>query len=366
MTHRRTIWTGLLLTTLAVVIVVWLLWAPRTHQSAAGDNFGGRIETAGMVNLGTVSNGDIKQASIEIRNSGDASVTVGDFRTDCTCMKVYQLEGDEKRTVTRLIVPPGGVQTLYLDLRVSGEPGKQYASSVFFRDLETERDEYHVVVAYTPVARVYLVPHAVAFGVIPAGVLSTKRVEIRSDGSYSGDLAGLRSDNANISISVVTPTQSEKDVLTTTSRGQQHLIGYLDIAVRPSPEQTNYDDSLIIFQNSEEFLRLRVIARVDTAFSAAPSRLTLPRVEGGANVYKAKVIFHSRTGKSFRINSLSDGMPFDIKPADESGTVVVNYTGRTPSTVRVEFALLFELVDSDDDTMSFKLTVPVVILPSSQ
>lgn len=237
---------------------------------------------------------------IELHNRGSVPVPVGDFRTDCSCMQVYQLEEGLKRTVTKIVVPAGGSQSVYIDLRGSGEPGTRLASAVFFRDLEADPGEHRVAVLYTPVARVYAFPRAVAFGIVPAGVPATRRVEVRSDGTYDGNLDGLRSSGPDAFAITIVPTPPEERAKFAQEFRGQHLLGYLDITFRPGPLEGSSEDTIVVTKDGQEFLRLTASAQVVADYAAAPSRLTLPRTEGGNSVYTATVHFRSRDDQKFR------------------------------------------------------------------
>lgn len=358
MSRRRIHLSGLIVATVTAT-AMWAAWFWKSKS--IGNTSNGRIETASVVNLGTVSNGEFVRATVLLHNPGSISVPVGDFRTDCTCMQVYQYEEGLKRPIAKLAIGAGSSQTIYLDLRPGGDPGTQYASALYFRDLESDAGEYRVAVLYTPVARVYAVPRAIAYGLIPTGVPTTRRIEIRSDGTHTEDLSGIASSKPDtFSLAVVIPTELERQKVATEFRGQ-HLLAFIDITFRMERRGTSYNDTMIVTKGDKEFLRLAVSAQGADDYMATPSLLTLPRIEGGKAVFATNLHFRSRDDRIFQARFVNTNLPFKVSFSDssdsKSAVANVRYTGTLPANR--EYTLYFRL---SGDAGDFDLPVPVRVL----
>ena len=344
----------------AFCVIWWLKDSGLPHLSSEENIQIQRIETASTVDLGIKQNGELVQAAIELRNSSSTAVSVGKFRTGCSCMTVYRLDGNVRRSVQELVIPGGEHRTVYLDVRITGEPGRRYTTAVYFQDLQAEIGEFQVSIVYTPITRIYTIPQNIVFDSIQVGSVATRRVEVRSDGSYQEDLRGLSISKPEIySMTTVYPTVEEQARFADTFKGQ-HLVGFLDISIRPQSGE-NRSDELFITNHGTEFVRLNSSVQAVTPFSAAPSRLTLPRTENGKNSYSARLMIRSRTDTAFSVKPMIEELPFvtTVTPSDDRKTasVAVSYSGSIPVKEIKDFMLRFQITPEGGST--YEILVPV-------
>ena len=159
---------ALLLTGLLV-----FLWAASPFKKSAGE-VAPSLDVKRLIDLGCLQNGTLVPAPIKFFNRGSGGLTLSEFHSNCSCIRLYRVENGVKYKFRTLVIDPGEATSVFADLRVSGEPGTQIASSVWCKTSDPDNQEIQINLFYTPVARLYTVPSLLLFGQVPCDTPVTK------------------------------------------------------------------------------------------------------------------------------------------------------------------------------------------------
>ena len=175
--RRRTVWTwslttaGLLLATGAGLAVVSNRYRPPDHPPTGMQPTGPSLVVADPnVHLGVVEPQETSEVRIEVRNDGDAPLTLTNFRTTCGCTSVTNGES--------VVLAPFTRGAVHLKVSARETPGS-VAHAVFFESDDPEHPKAELKVFAEVQPRVASAPPQVHFGAVAPGreVARTVRVE---------------------------------------------------------------------------------------------------------------------------------------------------------------------------------------------
>jgi hypothetical protein len=317
------------------------------------------VETNGQIDLGVVENGTFVKVPIEFTNRTGRSAALSEFKSDCSCLQIYQeVDGRRERFVS-IPVPPGDSKTVFVDLRVGSDLGARRAVRVSFRD-DTCSPPYRVVnIGYVPAAHLYAVPQSVTFGEIPVGESAVRTVELRSDGSYTNPIKTVTcTPSDRLSAAFNPATDAEKTRFEKEHPGQ-FLLGRLDLTATASAVGV-FDIQAVVSHDGKELIRVPASGTGIADYRIVPGAVVLPRLGSGGPEYVMAVACRSRSGAATLRWLPDEGSPFQVAAADAASPagVTVRYTGPAPTTTR-EYALRFKATGGASESV---LTLPVTVL----
>ncbi len=365
MTSRRKIGAALVLG--AAVVVALVAWGgrvtfPGRHTESENEIPGSAgVTIEDLIDLGSVKNGEIVQVPIRITNESASSSVLDEFRSDCSCVTIYEMQDGVKKKVGKMALGPREEVKVYADIRISGDPGVKRSSSVQFR--ESGERHRQVGIFFTPVARLYSIPQVAVFGDVPVNTALTRRIELRSDGSFPDRVGVISCSRPELfSVEFMAPGASEKEMFEKSNPGQ-HLLGNLDLVLR-ADKTCICEDELIVLNDGKEFLRLLTSARVVEEYQLSPGALVLPRAQSnGEPLYSANVVCRARGGFPVKVQRVEDDLPFDVRVANSgestSPIITIRYSGPTPvSEPRVTYELRFKVIGGEKEAV---LKLPVIL-----
>jgi hypothetical protein len=278
-------------------------------------------------------------------------------------MQIYELVRDGRRPVRELALSPEETRTIFCELRTNGETGSKTAVPLRFHD--DKGTHYQVMIAYTPVAYLYLVPRTLAFGQVAEGRSSELQAELRSDGSFR-EPVGKITCSAPEAFSVVFRRAAVKELEDFKKKnGAQRLLGHLAVTLKPQ-NAGNCDRELVILNDGKDLLRLTVTAAVTAEYELAPSQLVLPRRQAaGPPSYHARVICSGNHGRRVEAEPVLDkSVPFEVALVETKDATArmfeVRYLGPTPvQGAAQDYRIRFRISGSGPGRF---LTLPVKIL----
>jgi hypothetical protein len=363
--------TSFSLTVVIAVVCLILVsagtWKTLSQRSSSAQ--AGNLEMPTVVDIGSVANGSIVPVAIRISNRGLTRASMSGFHASCACMRLYTLRDTAKLALSSLVIEPSSSDTIYADLMVAGDPGMTQATVVAFRESGADEDtglEYRVGIKFTPLARIYAVPKMIAFGDVAEGAHSSQRVELRSDGTFDGDLGELScSSPALFSVEYQKASVTERREFGASLPGQ-HLLGFLNVSIKPTAHATKIHEQLSIMSNGRELCTLPVSARPISEFVLAPSTVVLPRIASQEVAYASSVRCIGRSADRFEIVLISKSEPFSIDvrhASDSAGLAVIGirYDGGQVVSDRREYVLDFMVTARG---VQRRVSLPVIVLPN--
>ena len=325
------------------------------------------IEFPESLDLGPLLNGSIHQSAIPLKNTSRQTISLTGFKTDCSCLQVYEQSGGVRRQLDQLTLAPGEAKTIYADVRVSTEPGIARASFVEFKADEHPLAQYYQVpIFHIPVARLYTMPRTASFGVVAAESAAVLRVELRSDGSFHEPIRTIRTSKPELfSANFVEATEAERSLISSTQRGQV-LLGYVDLMLKAEVRPDQIGEELSLLSGETELIRLPVSATSVGYFRLSPATVILPRVVGGDKKYSAKVMCSSRDKEAVSLRILQTDPLFKIDVLSESADtgVTVLEIALSQDTPPREDVRTKVILDASGIARRQRLELPITILAS--
>jgi hypothetical protein len=344
---------------------VWHQCSKSAHTAAGTSQDGAKLAFEPIIELGPIDNGSFVQVPVELTSRSDRPMRLKGFRSSCGCMQnIYELVSGGRRALGELVLRPEETRSIVCEIRANGETGAKTAVPVSFH--EEQGSHYRVVIAYTPVANLYLVPRTLAFGIMPEGRSKDLQLDLRSDGSFVEPLDKITC-SAPEAFSVVfrAPPGEQLEDFKKKNVGQ-HLVGHLAVTLKPQGAG-NCDRELVIFNDGKELVRVPVTGIVAAEYQLAPSELVLPRRHAsGRPSYHARVICSANDGRPVEAEAVLDkGVPFEValmETKDYTARIFeVRFTGPSPlQGATQEYRIRFRISGAGADRF---LTLPVKMLP---
>ncbi|MDX2037606.1 MAG: hypothetical protein SFX72_13215 [Isosphaeraceae bacterium] len=323
-----------------------------------------RVVCPMRVDIGVVLNGDTATAQVMIENVSDSPVAIGRFKPGCSCMAVYQNDRGVKVAVSDLRLAPGEKAIVLLDVRASGIAGILNSTTLEFQELPSSTMHF-VVVTYTPVARLYAIPHDLSFGNLIPGQRIHQRIELRTHGHEPRGAPKFTSTDPVLLKYEWLQASVESRLEFAQKHPNEHLLGHLDLVLEAPSEPRSVSESIRIELSDGPNITLNAVAEILEQVALFPGVVVLPIQTAHGQKMTAQVECRSRDGQPIRVESVvSDFSPISgiILPQSngDSGLIELRYQGQTrrSGTERRILKVVVEHVG-----VRKTLDLPVTILP---
>jgi len=328
------------------------------------------LEVQGVIDLGPVQNGDVVGVPIRILNRGTNDVVLDEFNANCACISLYTQHDGTKSKLKELRIESLSERTFFADIRVSGEPGLVGASVVEFRDSRPGQASYRMVrITFVPVASLYTFPRVLSFGSMAVGSTATQRFEVRSDGSFTGNLKTISmSDTDTFSMRYSDPDPRDRDRFDRSQPGQ-HLIGYIDVTLNPQAESRDISTDLVFRDGKVELFHMPASASIESDYALSPSTLILPRYVSGLAKYEAELLLTTRTPGDFKleigpsVGPMKSEIVGEIDRGRSLAKIRVSVEGDVPRDLARKFTLTYTVAGPNGVR---KVILPVMVLPRAE
>ena len=291
-------------------------------------------------------------------------VVLSEFRTDCSCLQIYEKVGETRRRINTMTLRAGESRSVYVDVRISEEPGVSRSSQVSFGVGEVKKSYYTVPILYSPVARLYPMPRIATFGEVASETLATVRVELRSDGTFRERIKAIRCSRPDLfTVTFAEPSASDRGQLAASQPGQ-FLVGFVELGLKPSDDRTQVAEEVVLFDGNRDLIRIPISATTIPRYRFAPGFVLLPRMAAGQRVYTAKVSCAPRDKKAFELKAVEIDPRFEVKvvadATDPSNvTMQIAFIGEIPTGDNLRVNLAFEAGTSGRKD---RLALPVMVM----
>lgn len=329
----------------AAVAAVCVVSSRSTWAKWFGPPVGPRLQVAEVVELGDRELYSPVTAVVPILNTGDDTLTLDQFRTDCSCagVTVRNGVGEAFSPSGPITLAPGARLELSLPFTSNGTPGVVKAVSVRFSTNDPNQLSAGVRFRFTPTSRLFASPAMLALGAIHTGAPRVGEFELQTAGSDELSAEGVQitsSNPADMSVKFLPAEVSSLPVPV----GHRRTLGRVQVSISDRVADGSFRASVTVALPNRDHpaVIVPVAAEFTPAVQLSPETVHLPRRSSAGAIYESACILRSPGAAHIQIGQtppeLSVTAP-DRLDDSQLVRVTVRYSGAAvvgePRTFRV-------------------------------
>ncbi len=323
----------------AVIVMAVMTGCGSKQEQAPDKAAGGRLEVvAPSFDNGVTARGDSIKHVFELKNAGDAPVTITEAKASCSCTAAV---------VSDPVVQPGGTAKIEVSFNTRGRKGQQAKTVKVFTD-SSLTPWLALTVSGDIRPAVALSDETIQLGQVPRGTTVDREVELtglRAEGVRMTELKLTPADDPRFTAALVDGSDGRRLKVSFRSDGANgYFRGRVD-AVTSSPDYPSVSASLNVEVTGD------IVATPRTAVFPPRGRLT----EAEKKTQQVEIVLKSLSGKAFRVKGLrNDGKPIKLAAVNpvEGGGMALTLEGPLDAEP-AEGALVFDMKQGESFEMKY-------------